>query len=252
MTAGPLEMHCDFVATVATSTGTLFWRKQRCEWNRISLRRNLALFYQRASHVGSRAKQQVPTSHEIGHWQWTILGILLLLFRVRFRRNQNVKDIMKGLGLGPKNLSHFDITTRFHHLFFLGDLNYRLAGIEATVRRMDLLHVFASLDWLGSFCFVERFSDCFRQEIINKVTQLEKQAENLRDYSSLLFHDQLRRSQQEKEVFCQFRKWNSLCLLVLWATPFPPFHFVELLQTVSLDARSEGCRFCLLGQFLKF
>ena len=41
---------------------------------------------------------------------------------------------MKGLSLGPKNLSHFDITTQFHHLFFLGDLNYRLEGVEPTVR----------------------------------------------------------------------------------------------------------------------
>ena len=40
---------------------------------------------------------------------------------------------MKKLSLGPKNLSVFDLTTQFHHIFFFGDLNYRLGGIEPTV-----------------------------------------------------------------------------------------------------------------------
>ncbi|KAK2141790.1 hypothetical protein LSH36_1040g00029 [Paralvinella palmiformis] len=46
------------------------------------------------------------------------------------RRNQNVIDIIKGLNLGTKALNVFDITNQFHHVFFLGDLNYRIDGME--------------------------------------------------------------------------------------------------------------------------
>uniref|UniRef100_A0A4W3K9W3 phosphatidylinositol-3,4,5-trisphosphate 5-phosphatase n=1 Tax=Callorhinchus milii TaxID=7868 RepID=A0A4W3K9W3_CALMI len=42
------------------------------------------------------------------------------------RRNQNYLDILRLLQLGDKQLSSFDITLRFTHLFWLGDLNYRL------------------------------------------------------------------------------------------------------------------------------
>ncbi|XP_064614933.1 phosphatidylinositol 3,4,5-trisphosphate 5-phosphatase 1-like [Liolophura sinensis] len=44
------------------------------------------------------------------------------------RRNQNYKDIVKGFQLGLKSLSLFDITNRFQHVFWLGDLNYRTDG----------------------------------------------------------------------------------------------------------------------------
>ena len=50
-----------------------------------------------------------------------------------FRRNQNFRDIVKGLGLGPKNLGMFDSSNQFHHMFFFGDLNYRLEKMEPTV-----------------------------------------------------------------------------------------------------------------------
>lgn len=42
-----------------------------------------------------------------------------------FRRNQNFVDILRLLCLGDKN-STFDINLRFTHLFWCGDLNYRL------------------------------------------------------------------------------------------------------------------------------
>uniref|UniRef100_A0A6Q2Z1P6 phosphatidylinositol-3,4,5-trisphosphate 5-phosphatase n=1 Tax=Esox lucius TaxID=8010 RepID=A0A6Q2Z1P6_ESOLU len=42
------------------------------------------------------------------------------------RRNQNYLDILRQLSLGDKQLSSFDISLRFTHLFWLGDLNYRL------------------------------------------------------------------------------------------------------------------------------
>nr|XP_058945495.1 phosphatidylinositol 3,4,5-trisphosphate 5-phosphatase 2-like isoform X1 [Pocillopora verrucosa] len=43
--------------------------------------------------------------------------------RVR-RRNQNFLDILKGLNLGQKGV--FGITHQFHHVFWFGDLNYRI------------------------------------------------------------------------------------------------------------------------------
>ncbi|NXU47046.1 SHP2A phosphatase, partial [Turnix velox] len=42
------------------------------------------------------------------------------------RRNQNYSDILRSLALGDKRLSAFDLTLRFTHLFWFGDLNYRL------------------------------------------------------------------------------------------------------------------------------
>ncbi|NWX59129.1 SHP2A phosphatase, partial [Promerops cafer] len=42
------------------------------------------------------------------------------------RRNQNYSDILHSLTLGDKRLGGFDLTLRFTHLFWFGDLNYRL------------------------------------------------------------------------------------------------------------------------------
>ncbi|NXV00831.1 SHP2A phosphatase, partial [Cettia cetti] len=42
------------------------------------------------------------------------------------RRNQNYSDILHSLALGDKRLAGFDLTLRFTHLFWFGDLNYRL------------------------------------------------------------------------------------------------------------------------------
>ena len=41
-----------------------------------------------------------------------------------FRRAQNYFDILKGLNLGHK--SSYDLTNQFHHVFWFGDLNYRI------------------------------------------------------------------------------------------------------------------------------
>lgn len=42
------------------------------------------------------------------------------------RRNQNYTNILRFLNLGDKKVNPFDITHRFTHLFWLGDLNYRV------------------------------------------------------------------------------------------------------------------------------
>ncbi|XP_077205403.1 phosphatidylinositol 3,4,5-trisphosphate 5-phosphatase 1 isoform X1 [Paroedura picta] len=44
----------------------------------------------------------------------------------KHRRNQNYTSILRFLQLGDKKLSPFNITHRFTHLFWMGDLNYRL------------------------------------------------------------------------------------------------------------------------------
>ncbi|CAJ1059816.1 phosphatidylinositol 3%2C4,5-trisphosphate 5-phosphatase 1 isoform X1 [Xyrichtys novacula] len=44
----------------------------------------------------------------------------------KLRRNQNYINILRFLNLGDKKLNPFDITHRFTHLFWLGDLNYRV------------------------------------------------------------------------------------------------------------------------------
>nr|KAG5696718.1 hypothetical protein BaRGS_028838 [Batillaria attramentaria] len=49
------------------------------------------------------------------------------------RRHANFRDILKGLSLGGKNLECYDVTHRFHHVFFFGDLNYRVADSIETV-----------------------------------------------------------------------------------------------------------------------
>ncbi|XP_032382090.1 phosphatidylinositol 3,4,5-trisphosphate 5-phosphatase 1 isoform X1 [Etheostoma spectabile] len=44
----------------------------------------------------------------------------------KLRRNQNYTNILRFLNLGDKKINPFDITHRFTHLFWLGDLNYRV------------------------------------------------------------------------------------------------------------------------------
>ncbi|XP_055867771.1 phosphatidylinositol 3,4,5-trisphosphate 5-phosphatase 2-like isoform X2 [Biomphalaria glabrata] len=54
------------------------------------------------------------------------------------RRNANFRDILKGLNMGAKNLENYDITHKFHHVFFFGDLNYRVTGpVEQILSRLE-------------------------------------------------------------------------------------------------------------------
>ena len=48
-----------------------------------------------------------------------------------FRRNQNFHDILRGLNLGQQGV--FDISNHFHHLFWFGDLNYRVHTLQIEV-----------------------------------------------------------------------------------------------------------------------
>ena len=65
-----------------------------------------------------------------------------------FRRNQNYRDIIKGLtmSLGQKHLGNFDITNQFHHVFWLGDLNYRVQeNIQVYVGRVKRIWYFSPM-----------------------------------------------------------------------------------------------------------
>ncbi|XP_035389938.1 phosphatidylinositol 3,4,5-trisphosphate 5-phosphatase 2A isoform X2 [Electrophorus electricus] len=80
------------------------------------------------------------------------------------RRNQNYLDILRQLSLGDKQLSSFDISLRFTHLFWFGDLNYRLD--------MDI------------------------QEILNYI--------NRKEFEPLLKVDQLNLEREKNKVFLRF------------------------------------------------
>ncbi|XP_029635939.1 phosphatidylinositol 3,4,5-trisphosphate 5-phosphatase 2A-like isoform X1 [Octopus sinensis] len=82
------------------------------------------------------------------------------------RRNQNYRDIIKGLSLGQKHLNVFDVTNQFHHVFWFGDLNYR----------------------------VEENIHC----VLNKLQE--------GDIDSLLILDQLKMTQDCKDAFVGFRE----------------------------------------------
>ncbi|NWX03029.1 SHIP2 phosphatase, partial [Caloenas nicobarica] len=82
------------------------------------------------------------------------------------RRNQNYSDILRSLVLGDKRLSAFDLTLRFTHLFWFGDLNYRLD--------MDV------------------------QDILAHVTKKE--------FDALLAVDQLNLEREKNKVFLRFRE----------------------------------------------
>ncbi|XP_042314085.1 LOW QUALITY PROTEIN: phosphatidylinositol 3,4,5-trisphosphate 5-phosphatase 2 [Sceloporus undulatus] len=80
------------------------------------------------------------------------------------RRNQNYLDILRLLSLGDKQLSSFDISLRFTHLFWFGDLNYRLD--------MDV------------------------QEILNYI--------NRKEFEPLLKVDQLNLEKEKHKIFLRF------------------------------------------------
>uniref|UniRef100_A0A250YM58 phosphatidylinositol-3,4,5-trisphosphate 5-phosphatase n=1 Tax=Castor canadensis TaxID=51338 RepID=A0A250YM58_CASCN len=87
----------------------------------------------------------------------------------KLRRNQNYMNILRFLALGDKKLSPFNITHRFTHLFWLGDLNYR---VELPT-------------WEA-------------EAIVQKIKQQQ--------YADLLVHDQLLTERREQKVFLHFEE----------------------------------------------
>ncbi|XP_039247097.1 phosphatidylinositol 3,4,5-trisphosphate 5-phosphatase 1 isoform X2 [Pipra filicauda] len=87
----------------------------------------------------------------------------------KHRRNQNYTNILRFLTLGDKKLSPFNITHRFTHLFWLGDLNYRVEQPPAEA-----------------------------ENIIQKIRQQQ--------YPELLAFDQLLLERKDQKVFLQFEE----------------------------------------------
>ncbi|XP_067158120.1 phosphatidylinositol 3,4,5-trisphosphate 5-phosphatase 1 isoform X3 [Apteryx mantelli] len=87
----------------------------------------------------------------------------------KHRRNQNYTNILRFLTLGDKKLSPFNITHRFTHLFWLGDLNYRVEQPPAEA-----------------------------ENIIQKIRQQQ--------YPELLAFDQLLIERKDQKVFLQFEE----------------------------------------------
>ncbi|XP_014667322.1 PREDICTED: phosphatidylinositol 3,4,5-trisphosphate 5-phosphatase 2A-like [Priapulus caudatus] len=88
------------------------------------------------------------------------------------RRNQNFKDILRGLqGLGDKSLNMFDLTNQFHHVFFFGDLNYRVD---------------------------------FQQTTVVQEAEALRLAPEPKDCRKLFRHDQLTAARQAEDAFCHF------------------------------------------------
>uniref|UniRef100_H3AZW6 phosphatidylinositol-3,4,5-trisphosphate 5-phosphatase n=1 Tax=Latimeria chalumnae TaxID=7897 RepID=H3AZW6_LATCH len=90
-------------------------------------------------------------------------------------RNQNYHDIIRSLLLGDKQLSAFDTTLRFTHLFWFGDLNYRLD--------MDV-------QW------GEEVFHC--PDILNHIHK--------KDFETLLSVDQLNLEKEKNKVFLRFNE----------------------------------------------
>ncbi|XP_061321296.1 phosphatidylinositol 3,4,5-trisphosphate 5-phosphatase 1 isoform X1 [Pezoporus flaviventris] len=87
----------------------------------------------------------------------------------KHRRNQNYMSILRFLTLGDKKLSPFNITHRFTHLFWLGDLNYRVEQPPTEA-----------------------------ENIIQKIRQQQ--------YPELLAFDQLLIERKDQKVFLQFEE----------------------------------------------
>ena len=85
----------------------------------------------------------------------------------KLKRNQMYQDISKQLNLGKKSkFSSFDLPLRFDHLFWIGDLNYRL--------------------------------DCEYREVLDRI--------RVADYSGLMKYDQLKQQQRCGNVFYDFKE----------------------------------------------
>ncbi|NWS63710.1 SHIP2 phosphatase, partial [Chunga burmeisteri] len=105
------------------------------------------------------------------------------------RRNQNYLDILRLLSLGDKQLSSFDISLRFTHLFWFGDLNYRL-DMDIQVRGGG------EGGALGVVSPPPRANPSVPQEILNYISRKELEP--------LLKVDQLNLEKEKHKVFLRF------------------------------------------------
>ena len=90
------------------------------------------MFHLCSPHIRNREVPQV-SCHHLSLFHTLPLHTHTHTHTQTLRRNQNYHDILKGMGtLKQKRLAQFDLTNQFSHLFFLGDLNYRIDQLGAT------------------------------------------------------------------------------------------------------------------------
>ncbi|NXA05230.1 SHIP2 phosphatase, partial [Sapayoa aenigma] len=107
------------------------------------------------------------------------------------RRNQNYSDILHSLVLGDKCLGGFDLTLRFTHLFWFGDLNYRLdMDVEVGPHRYHTGLGGAT----GALGIINPSPST--QDILAHITKKE--------FQTLLAVDQLNLEREKNKVFLQF------------------------------------------------
>lgn len=120
-----------------------------------------------------------------------------------FRRNQNFVDILRLLSLGEKQLGAFDISLRFTHLFWCGDLNYRLdLDVQVSLpffalfeNRLDStcgMIVIWEIPDSDFYCF----SPHWLQDILKHVSK--------REFEELMCADQLTRERHKRKAFLNF------------------------------------------------
>lgn len=144
------------------------------------------------------------------------------------RRNQNYASILRFLNLGDKKLNPFDITHRFTHLFWLGDLNYRVEMASSVSHKpcfISTLHTDSrtllccgfSLRSMVVFLFFLNPTGCQVSELSAANTSSHyfplfpsQEAENIvskikqQQYQELLTKDQLSMERKESKVFLHF------------------------------------------------
>lgn len=149
------------------------------------------------------------TTHVCAATQWwnyfkTLhTNISFSIFWYFSRRSQNYINILRFLNLGDKKLNPFDITHRFTHLFWLGDLNYRI-DFPSTVSFTGSFSHFVRFVFKSSCghagCQMFEHLHCFpSQEAEYIVTKIKQQ-----QYQELLSKDQLSMEKKDGKVFLHF------------------------------------------------
>ncbi|MGH0187299.1 UNVERIFIED_CONTAM: hypothetical protein FKN15_024586 [Acipenser sinensis] len=173
----------------------------------------------RISHVGtSRNKGAVGVSFLFNGTSFGFVNCHLTSGSDKtIRRNQNYQDILRLLSLGDKQLSAFDISLRFTHLFWCGDLNYRL-DLDVEVRPCLSVCPDPAPHSSNSEMLCRPL-----QEILRHVTK--------REFEELMCADQLTRERDKRKAFLHFNEEEIA---------FPPTYRYE-----------RGSRDCYLWQKYK-
>lgn len=102
-------------------------------------------------------------------------------------RNDSVREILRGARPNPKHLVGYDAATVSHHMFFMGDLNYRVRMPPPP-----------AVDSNGN---VPDNKEAQQQAQVQRALNLVQAG----DYETLYQYDELSAGLKNKEVLCQFQ-----------------------------------------------